>query len=153
MLDKATQTGRFGRKARHTKKNIAALQCTEEQIQTQCDDLLAAYHIRYLRIPDWIWTWLKLNAPPQIVKELSDRFGGMPDNMLIKKIDDRYNLLMALELKTATGRLRGKQKTWEKEIAVQVSRSPDETIANVNEFIAADYINRNWTKEILGKLK
>ena len=143
MIYKSQQTGRFGRKARNTRKTISALQCTEEQIQKQCDDLLAAHHIRYLRIPDWIWTWLKLNAPSQIVKALSDRFGGMPDNMLIKRIDDKYNLLMAQELKTATGRLHGKQKTWAKEIAVQISRSPDETIANVNAFLAADYEKNN----------
>jgi hypothetical protein len=140
MLDKATQTGRFGRKARTTKKTIAALQCTEEQIQKQCDDLLAIHRIRYLRIPDWIWSWLKLNAPVQVVKELSDRFGGMPDNMCIRKLDDKYNFLLALELKTATGRLHGKQKTWEKEITVQISRSPDETIAKVNAFLAAEFV-------------
>ena len=142
MISKSQQTGRFGRKARNTKKTIVALQCTEAQLQVQCDDLLAALHIRYLRIPDWVWAWLKLNAPPQIIKALSDRFGGMPDNMLIKRIDGNYNLLMALELKKDTGRLRGKQNNWYNEIAVQISRSPDETIANVNAFLASDYINR-----------
>jgi len=38
-------------------------------------------------------------------------------------------------LKTKTGKLHGKQKTSEKEIAVQISRSPDETIKKVNEFL------------------
>ena len=135
MITKSQQTGRFGRKARNTKKTIAALQCTEEQIQKQCDDLLAALHIRYLRIPDWVWAWIKLNAPPQIVKALSDRFGGMPDNMCIRKFG-KYNLLMALELKTKTGQLHGKQKIWNKEINVQVSRTPEETIQNVNDFMS-----------------
>jgi len=135
MFSKQAQTGHYGNKSRLVKHEIAALQYTEDQLQTQCNDLLDAHRIRYLRIPDWIWSWLKLNAPVQVMKELSKRFGGMPDNMCIKKIDDKYNLLMALELKTKTGKLHGKQKTWEKEIAVQISRSPDETIKKVNEFL------------------
>lgn len=136
MLDKATQTGRFGRKARQMKKSVIALQCTESQLQKQCNDLLEAHRIKYLRIPDWLWTWIKLNAPEQVKKELSKLFAGMPDNMCIRKLDDKYNLLMALELKTAKGKVHGKQKTWAKEISVQISRTPDETIQKVNDFLS-----------------
>lgn len=135
MNTKEQQTGRYGRKARQAKKHVIALQCTESQLQKQCNDLLDSLRVKYLRIPDWIWSWLKLNAPVQVVNELSERFGGMPDNMCVRKLNDKYNLLMALELKTAKGKLHGKQKTWEKEIAVQVSRTPDETIQKVNEFL------------------
>jgi hypothetical protein len=153
MYSKSQQTGQYGRKARQTKKSVVALKCTESQLQKQCNDLLDAHHIKYLRIPDWIWSWLKLNAPVQVVKELSGRFGGMPDNMCIRRINDKYNLLMALELKTTTGRLHGKQKTWAKEITVQISQTPDDTIASVNDFLKAEYINRKWFLKILDKIK
>jgi ribosomal protein L44E len=139
MYSKLQQTGKFGRKARLTKKTIVALKCTESQLQKQCNDLLDAHHIKYLRIPDWIWSWLKLNAPVQVVKELSGRFGGMPDNMCIRRINDKYNLLMAVELKIEKGKLHGKQKNWYKEIAVQISRTPEETIAKVNDFMVFEY--------------
>lgn len=152
MFSKSQQTGQYGRKARQTKKSIAVLKCTESQLQKQCNDLLDVHHIKYLRIPDWIWAWLKLNAPVQVVKELAERFGGMPDNMCIRRINDKYNLLMALELKTTKGRLHGKQKTWNKEITVQISRTPDDTIAKIKDFLEAEYINRNWINEI-GKIK
>jgi hypothetical protein len=60
---------------------------------------------------------------------------------------------MALELKTTTGRLHGKQKTWAKEITVQISQTPDDTIASVNDFLKAEYINRKWFLKILDKIK
>ena len=131
-FSKAAQT------AYKKKRKKPTLKITEKAIQKQANDLLNAHRIRYLRIEDWIWTWLRHNAPVQIVNELSERFGGMPDNVCLISVGN-YCLALMMELKSATGKQHGKQKHWP---AVQISRSPDETIEIVNQFIEdAEEIN------------
>ena len=107
----------------------------ESALQKQCDDLLKALRIKYLRIPDYVWSWLKRKAPVEIITALSEAFAGMPDNITLTKISDRYALAMGLELKTEAGKLSGKQKKWIDRNGGVVSRSPDDTIKEVDEFI------------------
>jgi len=135
------------------KRKKPVLKITEKAIQKQANDLLDAHRIRYLRIEDWVWTWLngchvelngcggtvlKKNVPIEILTELTRRFGGMPDNVCLIPAG-KYCLALMMELKSAKGKIHGRQKHWP---AVQISRSPDETIEMVNQFIEdAEEIN------------
>ena len=116
---------------RYHKRRIQSIKITESQLQKSCEDVLNAHRIKYLRIPDWVWRWIKWHAPPQIVKALSDRFGGVPDIVALEPIG-KYNLALLLELKTKTGKLHGKQKHW---TGNQISRDPDKTKKIIREFI------------------
>lgn len=107
---------------------------SESALQKQCDDTLDGYRIIYLRIPNWVWKWLKQNAPVSLMNYMSTRFAGMPDSIAIKPLKGKYNLALCLELKTEKGRLHGKQKRWAKELNVQISRSPEDTIKEIEEF-------------------
>ncbi len=118
-------------------RKVPKVTISEADLQKQCNDNLDAYgkRLKYIRIPDWIWSWLKQNAPVEVVTELSRTFGGMPDNVVFAPIGEDYNLCMALELKTKTGKLHGKQKQWKKDINTKLSRDPDETIAIIEHFV------------------
>ena len=133
-FSKAKQT------AHKRKKPVPKVTITEDQLQGQCNDTLNAYRMRWLRIPDWIWAWLKQNAPIQIMKELSKRFGGMPDIIALEPVGD-YNLALLLELKTETGKLHGKQKHWK---GAQISRDPDKTIETITQFLKDAEVLRDF---------
>ena len=115
----------------------------EDAIQKQCDDLLIALRIKYLRIPDWVWKWLKENAPVSVISELSGKFAGMPDDLPLIKLTEKYSLCLGLELKTEAGKLSTKQKRWIKEVGGVVSRSPDDTIEIIDRFIKDADIIKN----------
>jgi len=119
--------------AYQNKPRQPGLDITEDELQGQCNDTFDGYRIRYLRIPDWVWKWLKQNAPKHLLKEMSKRFGGMPDAIALKK-GEKYNDALMLELKTKKGKLHGKQKDWDKEFNVEISRTPDDTIKIIEEF-------------------
>jgi hypothetical protein len=107
----------------------------EAQLQTQLDDMLSALGIWFLRFPDGFFRWMKMCAPPGIQRFFFGVFGGIPDTLPMIRISDKYMLCCPIELKSAKGRLHGKQKHWEgRGIAVQISRSPEETIAIVTQF-------------------
>jgi len=127
------------------KRKAPVLDITESQLQEQLNDLLNAYQIRYIRIPDSIWHWLKRNAPVEVIRAMSDALGGMPDNVCMIPISDRYSLMLAIELKVKGRKKRGKQKHWQSTI----SRTPDENIALIEEYVKqADIV-----KEILERVK
>ena len=96
----------------------------ESALQHQLEDTLAAYQVEYMRIPDGVWRWLRHNAPPYIVKALSDSFGGMPDCFARVPLDEPYYLCLGIELKSRRGTLHGKQKKWQS----VVSRSTQESL-------------------------
>jgi hypothetical protein len=121
---------------------------SEDALQKQCNDVLEAYRIRYLRLPDWLWLWLKKNAPMNILNYMSKVFTGMPDNIAILPLNDKYNLALCLELKTEKGQQHGKQKHWSKELKVQLSRNPDETIAIIESFLE----DAEKLKELLSRI-
>jgi len=106
----------------------------EDALQQQCNDYLEIKRIRYIRIPDSVWRWLAYKASEAIKKWFRFIFGGLPDNICIIPINEKYNLCLALELKTETGKLHGRQKHWSKELAVQISRSPEDTMRIIDEF-------------------
>jgi len=117
------------------KRKKSMLNIPELALQKQCNDTLDAYRIRYIYIPDNIHRWITMNAPEEIKIFFRKVFGGIPDNVCFIPIGDKYNLCLCLELKSAKGHLHGKQKHWEKELAVQISRDPDKTIETIKEFI------------------
>ena len=107
----------------------------ESGLQTQLDDMLAAYRIWAIRIPDGFFRWLVMCAPSGIKAWFCGVFGGIPDSLPMIRISDKYMLCCPIELKTAKGKLHGKQKTWEaKGIPVQISRSPEDSIRIVDQF-------------------
>ena len=122
--------------AYQNKPRQTGLDITEDELQNQCNDTFDAYRIRYIRIPDWVWKWLKQNAPKHLLKVLSKIFGGMPDAIAFKK-GEKYNYALMLELKSKKGKLHGKQKHWNKEFNVEISRTPDDSIRIIEEFYNA----------------
>jgi len=121
-------------KKKWQKKTPEYLAVSEDAMQDQANDLLAAYGIEYIRIPDGIWRWLQLNAPAHVQAFFKSTFRGMADNVCMIPISDKYSLCLCLELKSAKGKLHGKQKEKNAALAWQVSRSVDETIAIIDTF-------------------
>jgi hypothetical protein len=111
-----------------------SVQVPENALQQQINDLLDAYQIKYIRIPDGIWKWLQFNAPHGVLKYFQRIFGGIPDNVCIVPISDKYNLSLCAEIKTTTGKLHGKQKQWKNEVSVQILRSTTENLNSVMEY-------------------
>jgi len=110
------------------------LAVSEDALQEQANDLLAAYGIEYIRIPDGIWRWLQCNAPSHVQAFFKSTFRGMADNVCMIPISDKYSLCLNLELKSAKGKLHGKQKEKNAALSWQVSRSVDDTVRIVAEF-------------------
>jgi len=136
-ITKASQLRYRGRKQRTDTAGFKPYDGPEDALQRQLDDMLAAYHIWYIRIPDKIWKWLAMCAPQSIKVWFRGVFGGIPDSLPMLRISDKYMLCCPIELKTAKGKLHGKQKHWEGQgIPVQVSRSPEQSIAIVRQFLA-----------------
>ena len=136
----------------------------ESEIQKQLNDLLDVYGLKYIRIEDWVWlglknvlTYMQLKLPNSkytkllhgILEELSSQFSGMPDNMIFYKVSDEYCLCFPLELKSKKGTKGKKQKKWSSKIGGRVSRSPDQNIEFVQEFIEIS----NDVKQFLNERK
>ncbi len=116
---------------------------SEDMIQNQCDDTLKALRLKFLRIPNWLWLWIKKNAPIEVKDCMSEVFAGMPDNVVIVPVTEKYNLCLQLELKTEGGVLNKKQKKWAKETSVQVSRGVNQNIQIIEDFVEfADKLRR-----------
>ena len=115
---------------RKRRKATTGLDITESQLQQQLEDSLDAYGVKYMRIPDYAWSWLKRNAPVHIVAALSRYFGGMPDCMCMIPISDKYSLALGIELKVKGRKKHGKQKHWQS----VVCRTPEENIEAVQKF-------------------
>jgi len=125
------------------KRKNPIVDITESQLQKQLNDLLAAYQIRSLRIPDFCWQWLKRNAPIEILKTLTDIFGGMPDVIPLVPLDNKYSLSMPIELKVKSRKKHGKQKHWQSTI----SETPDTNIALIKEYLdSVEIIKLLWEK-------
>ena len=130
------------RKQRQRKAPV--LQITESQLQEQLNDVLNAYQIKYLRMPDSVWQWINKNAPVEVKTALSWAFGGMPDNVCLIPIDGKYSLSIGIELKVKGRKKHGKQKHWQS----TVSETPDTNIALVKEYLeAVEIIKTLWRKD------
>ncbi len=118
-----------------TKRKNPGVIIKESELQKQANDYLEAYRIRYIRIPDGVWGFLAYKASEGVKLWFRKIFGGIPDNVCMIRINEKYNLCLAMELKTKTGKLHGRQKHWYKDLAVQISRSPEDTMEIINNFI------------------
>jgi hypothetical protein len=108
----------------------------EEGLQKQLNDMLNAHGIWFIRIPDGIFRWMKMNAPMGVQRWFFGLFGGIPDCIPLIKVSDKYMLCCPIELKSKTGQRHGKQKHWEtKGIPFQISRTPEKNIEIVEQFI------------------
>ncbi len=140
-LSKKTLTGRYGRQAKRKRRRPAAVSVPESGLQKQMNETLALYHAKYLRITDNFWNQLRKAWKAGYISD-GEYFGfcktfiGMPDNMALFQITEKYNLCLAAELKTERGKLNPDQRKWQKEIAVQVLRSTEENENSVKDFVA-----------------
>jgi len=142
------------REKRSGKDKKISVTVPESALQQQMDDMLNAYRIKYIRIQDSQWKWLKriemmLDNSKTTNEQIGSTirktfkgfdftfkksFAGLADNILIEPISDNYNLCLCAELKTTTGKLHGKQKLFEKKVAVQVLRSTQQNIDAINAY-------------------
>ena len=131
------------------KRKKGVVKVKEASLQKQANDLLDWYHIPYYRIPDFVWNWVRHNAPVEIVRALSESFAGkLPDDFIFTNLTDKYLIALPLEIKTVTGKLHGKQKTYAKRDNWQISRSPEDTIRIVNQFQADAALYTKYLKEV-----
>ena len=117
--------------AHKRKRKNPVLNLTESELQTQLNDTLDAYRIKYIRIPDFVWYWIKRWAPLEVINALSRYFGGMPDNIALIPLGKKYSLVLSIELKAKGRKKHGKQKHWQSII----SRSPEDSIKIIEKFI------------------
>lgn len=157
-LSKEKLLGRYGRKAKRTRKN-PTIKVPESKLQGQMNDVLDAYHVWYIRIENRFWLWLRKqyeakNISDDMYGTFCETFKGMPDNVCIRSISEKYNLCMAPELKTVKGKRNKDQKKWASEISVPILRTTEENEKAVIDFVAeAERLrkNRNLSEDLLEK--
>ena len=114
----------------------------ESILQAFAEGLLKSMGIPYLRLSTGLMTALfggyggKKGYHCQLAKELK----GWPDIMAFKQVDEKYCLILFLELKTDIGKLRQSQKNRNAELGYvyQVARTEQEIEAIIKEFDRAD---------------
>lgn len=142
MLDKKTQTGRYGKESKRKRRAPKKIEVSESQIQAQMNDMLEKIGVYYLRISDNFWSWFNQafkmgKVPDTIYYPFVNTFKNMPDNICLIEINEKYNLACCVELKSEKGKKSKGQRDLAKKIAVQESRSPDDNIEIIQEFLAS----------------
>lgn len=113
-------------------------ECPEKLIQGAVDEYLVLKRIKFYRIPDSFFRWIKMKSPIGVQKWFFGMFGGQPDNICIIPIGNGLALTLLLELKTqdkkgrSVGRTHGKQK--HEEYNWIICRSVDSAIETINKF-------------------
>lgn len=121
-------------------------ECAESELQQYADELLAWKHYRFIRFPDGILRYIKLNTPDWFSAAFFKCFGGRPDNTVFIPLIDGYFLSFNLELKTqdkkgrAVGRLHGKQIGNAKDEGWFIARSPEAISAVIEK--AEQFVER-----------
>ena len=108
---------------------------TEAPVQSFCDEYLEMKGIKFLRIPDRLWFWIRTKCPVWLAKECSKFMAGWCDNMAFIPLTDKYLLACPIENKSRTGKSRGKQKKYSKILNYQYATSPEDIIKIVERFI------------------
>lgn len=106
----------------------------EASIQSFVDDYLSALQIENIRIPDALWRLIHATGNPGVIAQLRKAIGGISDNTCMIPISEDYSLCLHLELKSATGKLHGKQKINAKKLPWKIARSPEEAKKFIDEF-------------------
>jgi hypothetical protein len=113
-------------------------ECPENLIQGAVEEYLTWNKIDYIRIPDGVFKWIKLNTPKWFQLFFFKTFGGRPDLTIIKPIGNGIAVSLLMELKTqdskgrAVGKLHGKQKHHKDEWII--CRSVDSAINEIKKF-------------------
>jgi hypothetical protein len=129
LLSKQAQTGRYARQKYRKPKT------PESTLQSFTDDYLSALKIKYTRIPEGFWSFLHAVAHgTAFLAAFRKSFGGQPDNQCFIPVSNKYSLTLSLELKSASGRLHGRQKAEAKRLPWQIARTPEEVRKIVSDF-------------------
>ena len=96
---------------------------------------------------DGFWRWLAMHKWTPQVAWFRKMFGGMPDNLCIKPLNDKYCLAMCLELKSRRGHLHGRQKADARSLPWIVCRTPEEAKEAIDNFIERKYDEPTTTKK------
>ena len=112
-------------------------QYKESEIQKQCEDLLIAKQIKFIRIPDalygLIFSKYAQYIPAYIKKLISAFIKGVPDLTLLF----RSGKYVCVELKTATGRMPQGQKNFRRAVGednYKVVRSVEGLVELLEEY-------------------
>ena len=138
-LSKEKQSGRYGRKAKRTRKN-PTIKVPESGLQKQYQDTCNALGVKNIHLPGNFCTWFHHahkagNVPDKVYNDFWEVFKGMPDNISLIPIGEIFNLAYTPELKTLKGRLSKDQKAWSKETNVPILRTTEENENGVKEFV------------------
>jgi len=115
----------------------------ESDLQAFADDYLATTRADQLRIPNWMYAWVKRSAPKAFAVQFMERFTGYPDNTIWEPVGDCYSICLSMEIKRARGQLSGnRQKALAKKRNYQIPRSPGQIEALLVKFRAdAEMLN------------
>jgi len=123
-----------------SKSNPKVVEKERTEIQPAVDAYLAQmkklYHIEVIRIPDLIYAVLR-EAPginKHIRMKMMSALRSIPDNVIIKR-GKKYNDCLCLELKTEGNDLSQGQRKFAKNVNVEVRKSIDSSIKEIDEFL------------------
>ena len=119
----------------------------ESDLQLFVDKYLEMKMVDYIRIPDYLWWWLKTKCPMWLLKLCSKHLAGWCDNIPIIPITKECGLVCLIENKSSKGKLHGKQKKMANRLNYHVVRSENEAIETINKFIE----DAESIKKILGE--
>lgn len=108
----------------------------ESDLQRQCEEYLEYLpDVVVIRFPDVAYRTIfaSRNIPAYVKRMIAVYVKGIPDLILLKDRGDKVEAL-AVELKTATGKLSQGQKNFGNKVKVNVIRDFDTFVAVVNKF-------------------
>ena len=108
----------------------------ESDLQRQCDEYLEYLpDVVVIRFPDAAYRaiFASRNIPEHVKRIIADYVRGIPDLILLKDRGDKVEAL-AVELKTATGKLSQGQKNFGNKVKVNVIRDFNTFVDVVNKF-------------------
>lgn len=128
------------------KKPKAKALLPERDLQSLAENLCLSLGIRFFRIPDMLQGWLMRFGTPWVRVFVSRYLSGVPDMMIFKPcgkamidgvdINEGYNLVRFIEIKTEAGKLSQGQKKWHSSLSVLVTYGWPETEKAIRDFAA-----------------
>ena len=131
-LSKEKQAGRYGRKAKTERK--APQGEKEDFLQKHTIAKLKKLGLEYIRISDNVWRWIAWHAPDWVKLEMSENYGGWPDQLIFVRRGE-YNLVLLLELTRPGRKLRQSQEDISKKHNVKVAKTVQEVNTIINNFV------------------